>query len=102
MCPPGFGIDLQSLANSRTGVAAETQASDTNWRVAGDNRTMSVYNIDPIQMIEPEIQIEAGIRFPDGSSPVLTNTALTTGDSTATPAIEVGLIFDGYVIRPSQ
>ena len=102
MCPPGFGIDVASLANSRTGNAAETQVSDTNWRTQLDPRSQSIYNIDPIQIIEPEIQIEAAITFPDGNTPDFTNTALTTANATGTPSVEVGLIFDGYVIRPSQ
>lgn len=102
MCPPGFGVDVRSLASSRTGDAAETQVSGTNWRVAGDYRGESVYNVDPIQLIEPEIQIEASISFPDGNTPTLTNTALDSANATFTPSIELGLIFDGYVIRPSQ
>ena len=102
MCPPGFGVDVRSLASSRTGAAAETQVADTNWRVAPDNRGESVYNVDPIQIIEPEIQIEAAISFPDGVTPTFTNSALNTADGNYTPSVEVGLIFDGYVIRPSQ
>lgn len=101
-CPPGFGIDVQSLASSRTGNAAETQPNGTNWLARPDNRATSVYNIDPIQIIEPEIQIQAAINFPNGNTPNFTNTALDTANGAQTPAIELGLIFDGYVIRPSQ
>ena len=101
-CPPGFGIDIQSLASSRTGNAAETQVTGTNWAARPDYRATSVYNIDPIQIIEPEIQIQAAINFPAGNTPNFTNTALDTANGTQTPAIELGLIFDGYVIRPSQ
>jgi hypothetical protein len=101
-CPAGFGIDVQSLASSRTGNAAETQACDTNWLARPDYRATAVYNIDPIQIIEPEIQIQAAINFPNGNTPNFTNSALDTANGTQTPAIELGLIFDGYVIRPSQ
>jgi hypothetical protein len=101
-CPPGFGVDVQSLASSRTGNAAETQAADTNWLVRPDYRGSSVYNIDPIQIIEPEIQIQAALTFPGGNAPSFLDSALTTGNTAFTPAIELGLIFDGYVIRPSQ
>jgi len=101
-CPAGFGIDVQSLASSRTGNAAETQGCDTNWIARPDYRATAVYNIDPIQIIEPEIQIQAAINFPNGNTPNFTNTALDTANGTQTPAIELGLIFDGYVIRPSQ
>jgi len=101
-CPPGFGMDVQSLASSRTGNAAETQVPGTNWSARPDYRATSVYNIDPIQIIEPEIQIQAAINFPAGNTPNFTNTALDTANGTQTPAVELGLIFDGYVIRPSQ
>jgi hypothetical protein len=101
-CPSGFGIDVQSLASSRTGNAAETQVPGTNWSARSDYRATAVYNIDPIQIIEPEIQIQAAINFPNGNTPNFTNTALDTANGTQTPAIELGLIFDGYVIRPSQ
>jgi len=101
-CPAGFGIDVQSLASSRTGNAAETQPEGTNWLARPDYRATAVYNIDPIQIIEPEIQIQAAINFPNGNTPNFTNTALDTSNSVQTPAIELGLIFDGYVIRPSQ
>lgn len=101
-CPAGFGIDIQSLASSRTGNAAETQPEGTNWLCRPDYRATAVYNIDPIQIIEPEIQIQAAINFPNGNTPNFTNTALDTANAAQTPAIELGLIFDGYVIRPSQ
>jgi hypothetical protein len=101
-CPAGFGIDVQSLASSRTGNAAETQPEGTNWLARPDYRATAVYNIDPIQIIEPEIQIQAAINFPNGNTPNFTNTALDTANGTQTPAIELGLVFDGYVIRPSQ
>jgi hypothetical protein len=101
-CPAGFGIDVQSLASSRTGNAAETQPEGTNWLARPDYRATAVYNIDPIQIVEPEIQIQAAINFPNGNTPNFTNSALDTANGTQTPAIELGLIFDGYVIRPSQ
>ena len=101
-CPAGFGIDVQSLASSRTGNAAETQPEGTNWLARPDYRATAVYNIDPIQIIEPEIQIQAAINFPNGNTPNFTNSALDTANGQQTPSIELGLIFDGYVIRPSQ
>ena len=100
-CPPGFGIDIQSLASSRTGSVLETQLTDTNWSARPDYRGSSVYNIDPIQIIEPEIQIQAAINFPEGT-PDFSASGLTTASGNFTPNIELGLIFDGYVIRPSQ
>jgi hypothetical protein len=108
-CPPGFGIDIQSLASVRTGTepvavppAPTAQPARTNWSARPDYRATSVYNIDPIQIIEPEIQIQAAINFPGGNTPNFGASALDSADGTQTPAIELGLIFDGYVIRPSQ
>ena len=101
-CPPGFGIDIQSLASVRNGNAAETQVPGTNWSARPDYRATSVYNIDPIQIIEPEIQIQAAINFPGGNTPNFSGTALDSLSGPQTPSIELGLIFDGYVIRPSQ
>jgi len=103
-CPAGFGIDVQSLASSRTGAVTETQLNDTNWLARSDYRATAVYNIDPIQIVEPEIQIQAAINFPNGNTPNFTNSALdsATPSVAQTPAVELGLIFDGYVIRPSQ
>jgi len=99
-CPAGFGIDVQSLASSRNGNAAETQGS--NWMARPDYRATAVYNIDPIQIVEPEIQIQAAINFPNGNTPNFTGSALDSTSVAQTPAVELGLIFDGYVIRPSQ
>jgi len=103
-CPPGFGIDIQSLASSRTGAAGpvETQLNDTNWVARPDYRATAVYNIDPIQIVEPEIQVQAAINFPNGNTPSFAASALTTADATSEVSVELGLIFDGYVIRPSQ
>jgi len=55
-----------------------------------------------LQIIEPEIQIGAVIKFPDVNTPSFVNSALNSADATVTPEVEIGLIFDGYVIRPSQ
>ena len=97
--PPGFGIDIQSAGAAKLAAAVVKD----NYFVRGDNRARSMFMVDPVQMIEPEIQIEATIDFPDGNSPVFTNTAvLDDNTTTATPNVQVGLIFDGYEIRPSQ
>lgn len=97
--PPGFGIDIQCAGAAKLAAAVVKD----NYFVRGDNRAESVYAVEPVQMIEPEIQIEATIDFPDANSPVFTNTAvLDDNTTTATPNVEVGLIFDGFEIRPSQ
>jgi hypothetical protein len=97
--PPGFGFDVQSAGAAKLAAAAVKD----NYFIRPDNRAQSVFGVDPIQIIEPEIQIECALDFFDGNSPVFTNTAvLDDNTTTATPSVEVGLIFDGYVIRPVQ
>lgn len=97
--PAGFGIDVSSAGAAKLAAAIVKD----NYFIRSDNRAQSVYNVDPIQIIEPEIQVEVTIDFPDGVTPVFTNTAvLDDNTTTATPNIEVAVIFDGYTIRPSQ
>jgi hypothetical protein len=100
--PAGFGLNVASLASSRTGVAAETDPQGQHWlaQCAGDFG--GIYNVDPIQIIEPEVQISAVIDFPDNDTPNFTNSVLTTADTTASPIVEATLFFDGYIVRPSQ
>lgn len=95
--PAGFGVAIQSFGGAKVAAAA---AKPTYWATP-DNRATSVYNVDPIQIIEPEIQVEVVIDFPDINSPSFTNTFFVNPGN-ETPNVEVGVIFDGYVIRPSQ
>jgi len=97
--PAGFGVDIQSLGSSKPTAAVNKK----NYFSRVDVRGTSVYNVDPIQIVEPEIQIEVKLDFPDANYPAFDSTATRSDGTTAqTPAVEVGVIFDGYVIRPSQ
>lgn len=99
--PAGFGIDITTAGAAKL-FGAATNVRD-NYFIRSDNRGQSVYNVDPIQIIEPEIQVEVTIDFPDANIPTFTATAVQDDNvTTFTPNIEVGVIFDGYVIRPSQ
>lgn len=100
--PAGFGLDI---SNPGAAKLANALINKDNYWVRPNPCFEQVYVQDPIQIIEPEIQIEAALLFPDGNSPVFSNTA--TNDTglaagAATPNIEIGLIFDGYTIRPVQ
>jgi hypothetical protein len=99
--PAGFGIDISCAGAAKLAAAVVKD----NYFIRSDNRGQSVYNVDPIQIIEPEIQVEVTIDFPDGNIPSFSNSAVQDTNAAAqafTPNIEVGVIFDGYVIRPSQ
>jgi hypothetical protein len=109
--PAGFGLNIASLASSRTGTGdpgatptptGENDPQGQNWLALVSDRFDSVYNVDPVQIIEPEVQISATIDFPDNNTPDFTNSALTTADLTFSPIVEAMLVFDGYIIRPSQ
>lgn len=92
--PPGFGIDIQSMAAGTTGAPNPLP----QYWITQDPGAENVFNVDPVQIIEPEVQIEATIDFPDVNTPSLS--AILPGGLNAN--VEVGLIFDGYTIRPSQ
>lgn len=53
--------------------------------------------VQPPQLIEPGQTFSAKIAFDNANCPALTN--LVNG---VTPLVEVGLIFDGYILRPMQ
>lgn len=95
LCPPGFGVDIQSMAH---GDGAQTAGTNNMVWIAQDNQLNEVYNVTPPQMVEPEQNVEARITFDDATSP---NVATSMAGGSAA-AIDIGLIFDGYVIRPSQ
>lgn len=98
--PPGFGVEIDAFGAQKP--AANNLIFKSFWPQL-DNKTENVWGVTPIQMIEPELQIGVTLDFPDGTSPVFTNTFLVNDTPTqATPALEIGVIFDGYTIRPTQ
>lgn len=98
-CPAGFGLHVNQIGAAKLTAAVR---KDNFW-VRPNPNASNIFVVDPVQIIEPEIQIEAALQFPDGTSPVFTNTAAGDDNTTqATPSVEIGLILDGYTIRPSQ
>lgn len=91
-CPPGFGINL-----SETSIAGTVANGQQNlvWQ-QGPNQN-DVYNVTPQQMIEPEQNIEAKITFDNGVS-----TAITGVVDAVDARVDIGLLFDGYIVRPQQ
>jgi len=98
--PAGFGIEIQRFGAAKP--AANNLTFKSFW-TEGSNDFNQVWNTSPIQMVEPELQLSVTVDFPDGTSPVFTNTFTVNDTPTqATPNVEVGVVFDGYVIRPQQ
>lgn len=93
--PAGFGIDINQHSSSFVaGGAVFTKAAC--W-VTNDNDEANCWNQTPPQIIEPNQQFALRIDWPDGLGPVFTN--LVDGVS---PAVDIQIIFDGYIVRPSQ
>lgn len=90
--PPGMGVDVQQL-----GVAGSVANGQSNFYFQQGNQANEVYNVTPQQMVEPEQPIEVKIQFPNGTSPALTGLV-----DSADPRVNIGIIFDGYIVRPQQ
>lgn len=91
-CPPGFGVDVETTS---VGGGLTTAADNFWWQQSDDPK--SIYNCTPPQMIEPEQAIECKINFDNANSPALTGLVLT-----ADPRVDIGIILEGYVVRPTQ
>lgn len=85
--PPGFGPAIYNHASL---------ATDCSWHQQSRKQD-DVFAITPAQMIEPEQTIDCSVQFPEGIPAVFTNLV-----NSATPSIDIGLIFDGYIVRPAQ
>jgi hypothetical protein len=89
-CPPAFGIDVDQVP----AIGANLNGA----LFMQDNSPEGIYNVKPEQLIEAGQTIQASMVFENGNTPVLTN---IVGGNT-TPVVEIGLIFDGFILRPVQ
>lgn len=94
-CPPGYGIEIFNHSSSYI-AAASAYTQFSLWNETSSRRD-NIYDLVPQQLVEPEVTIDITVDFPDGTSP-----ALTTLVNGVSPRLEVGVIFDGYEIRPAQ
>ena len=96
--PPGFGVDIQSMATNKL---ATSPFFSYMW-TQQDTKPQNVYGVDPILIIDAQQQFTVTIDFTDGTSPVFTNKAQgnTAGSSPFTPNVDVMVVLEGYVIRP--
>lgn len=85
--PPGFGLIITEVATNRTTPFLLAQQS---------SHRKDVWELSPPQVIEPEQTFAINIKY-DATSPVLTGLV-----SSADLRIDVGVILDGYIARPSQ
>lgn len=91
--PPGYGVQIQDFASS---YILGTYAQPSIWATTNPSR-QNVYSVVPTQLVEPEVTVDVTIDFPAGTSVALTGLV-----NSVDPALEVGVIFDGYIVRPVQ
>ncbi len=91
-CPPGFGIDIQDHA-----VAGSVANTFVNFHAEQSDEPTDIYNVTPPQMVEPEQNIQVTINFDNANSSALTNTV-----SGVSPNVDIGVILEGYIVRPTQ
>jgi hypothetical protein len=92
--PAGFGPDIDQHSSSF--VAAASEFTKAACWVLPDNDEDNVWNQTPPQILEPNQQFQLRIDWPDGAGPVFTN--LVDGVS---PAVNIQVIFDGYLVSQS-
>lgn len=90
-CPPGYGATIENHGSDTA-----NSGSQGMWFSQSPYPT-SVYNVNPEQLIEAGQTFSARITFDNANSP-----ALTTLVNSTTPQVEIGLMFEGYVLRPVQ
>jgi len=91
MCPPGYGPGIKAI--TATGAGAFPPVS-SNLRPSNDPR--DVYQMTPPIMVEKGQTFSAQIDFYNGNTPTIP----TVGG--ANVAVNIGVTFDGYVLRPIQ
>jgi len=85
MCPPGFGVDAHEHGS------VQTWGSFTQQNPEAEN----IYRVSPVQLIEPEQNVDVKITFPAAVVPLAQLTS-------ANWLVDIGVIFDGYIARPLQ
>jgi len=86
-CPPGMGVKIGQHASSQITEAAW-------WQQNPDMGNLK--NFTPPTIIEPEQTFDCKINFPNANSPAIPTV------SSAAPAVNIGVIFEGYILRPAQ
>lgn len=102
--PPGAGVEIGNIAGNfpATDVATGPNKYTAFW-TQQSNDPRNIFVVSPTLVIEPEQTINVAVNFYGTNSPAFTNTFIVDDTPTlSTPNIEVGCVFDGYLIRPRQ
>jgi len=102
--PPGAGVEIANIAGNfpATDVATGPNKYTSFW-AQQSNDPRNIFVVSPTLVIEPEQTINVAVNFYGANSPSFNNTFIVDDTPTlSTPNVEVGCVFDGYLIRPRQ
>jgi len=91
MCPPGYGPTIRSISSNGAGLFFPL----SNY-VRPSNDPRDVYQMTPPIMVEKGQTFSSTVDFYNANTPTITTI------NGAAVAVNVGLTFDGYVLRPIQ
>jgi hypothetical protein len=102
--PPGAGVEISNIAGNYP--AADVATGPNKYTALWVQQSIdprNIFVVSPTLVIEPEQTINVAINFYGANSSAFTNTFIVDDTPTySTPNIEVGMVFDGYLIRPRQ
>jgi hypothetical protein len=95
-CPPGFGYKYLNIpAQYSLGPLTENKGL-----VKQKSKGNAVYNLEPVQLIEPQRSFQFSITYPQVDLPSLVGSWYASSVPVE-PYVNMGLILDGYIARPN-
>ena len=89
-CPTGFGVDIIST----TGFGAANVTHSAVWQQS--ENPDDIYKVTPPVLVEKDQNLQISINFPNGTS---TTIPTISGENVL---VDIGLIFSGFAILPTQ
>jgi len=90
-CPTGFGIDIIST----TGFGAAANVTNSAVWQQSENPD-DIYKVTPPVLVEKDQNLQIAINFPNGTSTAIPQISATD------VLVDIGLIFSGFAILPTQ
>ena len=90
-CPTGFGVDI--ISATAFGAAANVTHSAV-WQQS--ENPDDIYKVTPPVLVEKDQNLQIAINFPNGTSPTIPQV------SAENVLVDIGLIFSGFAILPTQ
>jgi hypothetical protein len=90
-CPTGFGVDVIST----TGFGASANVTNTNLFQQSESPD-DIYKVTPPVLVEKDQNLQIAINFPNGTSTAIPQISSTNVN------VDIGLIFTGFAILPTQ